>query len=193
MKKQVRKKPTGGGLPAVNEKNLVHKTGLTVDLILKSYLVRQRIHDEDYSDQITVTYLKRLIDVDGDIVQEKEMSYTIDDVGALVEYELFADTIFNQVDIDNPAYTVDYAADEITVTGIHWIDGQIEEEDPDTGEMVMVDNVINIEPLHRKGQIDYSTEVVITAEKIPLKGYTTAYGNGIGQAAINNIKNRNGY
>ena len=183
-KKRVRKNPTGGGLSPVNEKGLAYKRGLTVDLILTSYFVRPKVHDNDYSDKIVVTYLKRLLDDDGDIVREKEMAYTIDDVGAYVEYDLFDETLFNQADIDNPAYIV--VGDP--VTRIYWVDGQI-----DDGDGNMIDNEIDIEPYQRKGTIDYSSEVVITAEKTPLKGFNTAYGNDIGLQAINNIKNRNGY
>ena len=187
MKKQIQKQPTRGGLTPVRVDGLAHKTGLTVDLVCKEIIIRPKSQTGLMGDNIETKYEKRLLDEDGQIVSVQNLSYVVKDTGDLCSYDCFEDTLFDQADIDNPLYTV-------TPTSISYVDGQIEEEDPDNeGVMIMVDNVVNIEPLHRKGQIDPSTEVIVTAGSEPLADWTYAMGVAITSAVINQMKTRNGY
>ena len=55
------------------------------------------------------------------------------------------------------------------------------------------DKVVNVEPLHRKGQIDYSTEEILIPGSEPLADWTTAIGDLITNAVIAQMLTRNGF
>jgi len=212
MKKQIQKQPTRGGLTPVRVDDLPHKTGLTVNLVCKEIIIKPKSHVGALGDSIEVKYEKQLLDEDGQIVSINKLVYVVKDTGDLCSYDLYEDTVFDQADIDNPLYDVTYVGRQVdengdllldengvpvaegTVTSISYVDGQIEEEDPENpGQMIMVDNVVSVEPLHRKGQIDPSTEVVVTTGHEPLADWTYAVGDMITNAVIEQMKTRNGY
>jgi len=181
-KKRVQEKTTLGGMQRVIKFNIPYLLSVAKDIVLEKVVIRYREKPNQEIDYMEV-YGKILVKHDdGTVIMTQTQDtplFVLKDKGALVEYDKFTETLFNQVDIDNPAYIVDYVGrvidpetDEVleegTVVRIYWVDGQIEDIDPETDLPIMVDNEVDIEPYQKKGKIDPATRTVIVEADEPL-------------------------
>lgn len=175
-KKRVQEKPALGGLSPIKKNNIVYLEKLTKNVVCSKAIFSFRDKPNNHIDFIEVYGKIETKHEDGTLISSVNNGkpiFVIRDKGAFVEYDRFTETLFNQEDIDNPAYIVDEdGSDPPKVIRIYWIDGQI-----DDGDGNMIDNEIDIEPYQKKGRIDESTRVVLVEAFEPLADVQTNIGD----------------
>ena len=162
LKRRKRLKTQLGGLVPIKKFNIPYLEKVTYNIELDKLVIKFRDLVNNQVDYIEV-YTKKVTKHEGGTILSSVSNdsplFIIKDVGALVEYDVFQESLWLQEDIDNPVYIVEGDP----VTRIYWIDGQI-----DDGDGGMMDNEIEIEPYQKKGKIDPASEVIITPADEPL-------------------------
>lgn len=166
-KRRKQEKPALGGLAPIKKNNIVYLDSIVKNIVCDKVVMKFRNKPNNHVDYLEVYGTIEMKHSDGTIINSHTRDkplFIIKDKGALVEYDVYEENVWNQVDIDNPAYTVDYDELEPTkVTRIYWVDGQI-----DDGDGGMMDNEIDIEPYQKKGRINPTSGVDIIVAEEPL-------------------------